>query len=196
MLRKYVYEGALIVFSVLFALFITKTYEQYQTNQKKKIAEASILRELYRNQSILKVWKENHSEVRDRISEVVNGDADSLRQAMMGFEYLNLGLLTNDESLVNAILINTAWESAKTTGIITEFDYSIIQQLTLVCNMQEMLMDRTLMEILDYYFDAESHDIRKLDQVLRQFQLRFVELTGQEELMTVLYSEAIETLQK
>ncbi|MEM8890814.1 MAG: hypothetical protein AAGD28_22755, partial [Bacteroidota bacterium] len=61
---------------------------------------------------------------------------------------------------------------------------------------QEVLMDRTLSKILDYYFDTQSHDMNQLQQILIQFQLRFWELTGQEVLLEQMYEEAIEEVQK
>ncbi len=192
--KKYLSEGLLIVFSVLFALFINKVFQDYQTSQKKNVAKQSILKELYRNQAILNNWKQKHVDIRNRITTILNGENDSLKAELMSFEYLNLGLLTNNESLIDAILTNTAWESAKTTGIIAEFDYDTIQELTRIYKMQEVLTDRTLSKILDYYFDTESHNIENLDRILVQFQLRFWELTGQEELMTGLYKEAIEKI--
>ncbi|MEM6805677.1 MAG: hypothetical protein AAF696_30040 [Bacteroidota bacterium] len=193
-LKKYIQEGIIIVFSILFALFIDKSFEAYQRNKKKNIAKESILKELYQNQSILATWKEKHSKIRDSISAVIEGQADSIKMELKKYDYLNLGILTENQSLINAILTNTAWESAKTTGIITEFEYETIQKLTHVYSMQEPLTERTLMNILDYYFDTDSHDIKNLEKSLTQFQLRFSELTGQEELMLTLYSNAIKQI--
>jgi hypothetical protein len=113
MIKKHLVEGTLIVFSVLFALFINKSFENYQTNRKRAIAEKSIIKELQQNQYILNRWKEKHIEVKNRISSVINGESDSLRSELEKFDYLNLGVLTNNESLVDAILTSTAWESAK-----------------------------------------------------------------------------------
>lgn len=194
--KKYIAEGLLIVFSVLFALFINKTAEQYQTNQKKEIARAGMLKELYRNQGILKTWEQKHIKIRDKISGVIEGRNDSIRNVMMKFPFFNFGVLTENEPLIDAILTNTAWESAKTTGIIAEFDYETIQKLTYVYAMQETLTERTIMKILDYYFDTDSHDVNHLDKTLIQFQLRFWELTGQEELMITLYEDAIKEIEK
>jgi hypothetical protein len=196
MIKKHLVEGTLIVFSVLFALFINKSFENYQTNRKRAIAEKSIIKELQQNQYILNRWKEKHIEVRNRISSVINGESDSLRSELEKFDYLNLGVLTNNESLVDAILTSTAWESAKTTGIISEFDYETIQMLTQVYTLQANLSDRTLIKILDYYFDSEAHDMTNLNKTLVQFHLRFWELTGQEELMSTLYDNAITKLKK
>jgi hypothetical protein len=194
MIKKHLVEGTLIVFSVLFALFINKSFENYQTNRKRAIAEQSIIKELQQNHYILNRWKEKHIEVRNRISSVINGESDSLRSELEKFDYLNLGVLTNNESLVDAILTSTAWESAKTTGIISEFDYETIQMLTQVYTLQANLSDRTLIKILDNYFDSEAHDMTNLNKTLVQFHLRFWELTGQEELMSTLYDNAIAKL--
>lgn len=190
-IKNYFGEGLLIVFSVLFALFINKTFEDYKTRQKVAIAKESIVNELKDNQVIIQHWKRRHIEIRDRITDVIEGANDSLKTELKKYNYLNLGLLTDNKSLIDAILLNTAWESAKTTGIISEFDYKTIQKLTQVYTMQEIMTDKTLMKILDYYFNTESHDIENIDKTLVQFQLRFWELTGQEELLSMLYEEAL-----
>lgn len=189
--KKFVGEGLLIVFSVLFALFINKSFEDYRTKQKKKIAKESIIKELYNNQSILGNWKSNHTEIKNRISGIIAGEADSLKMELEKYNYLNLGVLTNNEVLIDAILTKTAWESAKATGIITEFDFETIQKLTLVYDLQEIIMDRTTAEILEYLFDSESNNIENIDRTLVQLHLRFQELTGQEETMSVFYEEAL-----
>lgn len=194
-IKKYLGEGTLIIFSVLFALFINKAFESYQTNQRKEVALKDIIQELYRNQAILKRWKNKHLIIMDRLTELTAGKNDSLKQVIASKTYLDLGILTDNESLMDAFLTNTAWESAKETGIISEFDFQTTQKLTFVYKMQEVMTDRTLAKILDYYFDTSSHDMENLDQILIQFQLRFVELTGQEIVMMTLYEEALETVQ-
>jgi hypothetical protein len=195
-IKKHLIDGTLIVFSVLFALIINKSFENYQTSRKKVIVEESIIKEINQNRTVLKRWKEHHIDIRNRITSIIEGKSDSLKMELEKYDYLNLGILTNHESLVDAILTNTAWESAKTTGIISEFDYETIQMLTQVYTLQENLTDRTLIKILDYYFDSEAHEMENLSKTLLQFQLRFMELTGQEKLMSALYDDAIEKLKK
>jgi len=195
-IKKYLGEGLLIVFSVLFALFINKVFEDYKTNQKKNIAKESIKKELYRNQAILYKWQKKHLAIRNRISSLIENKADSLKTELKKYDYLNLMVLTNNESLIDAILYNTAWESAKTTGIISEFNYETIQKLTRVYDLQEILTEKTIMKIMDYYFETESHNMENLDKTLIQFQLRFWELTGQEESMIFLFNEAINELEE
>ncbi|WP_460219436.1 hypothetical protein [Psychroserpens sp. MEBiC05023] len=194
--KKYIAEGLLIVFSVLFALYINKVFDDYKTNQKKLIAFDSIQKELNRNSTIIANWKERHIKIRNRITEIIEGRNDSLKNELLKSNFLNLGVLTNNESLIDAIITNTAWESAKSTGIISEFDFETTQKLTHVYAMQDILTERTIINILDFYFDTNSHNMENIDNILIQFQLRFWELTGQEELMINLYDEAIKQTKK
>ncbi len=195
-LKKYLGEGLLIVFSVLFALFINQSFDDYRTHQKKTIAQESILKELRANQAILANWQVKHTAIKQRLTSVIEGEADSLKTELQQYDYLNLGVLTNNEVLIDAVLTNTAWEPARATGIITEFDFETIQQLTLVYDLQAILLDRTTIQILDYLFAAESNDINNLDRTLVQLQLRLRELTGQEISLSGLYKEAIEVLEQ
>ena len=189
--KKLIAEGLLIVFSVLFALLIDKLFDDYKTVQKKSIAIESIHKELSQNAVILDEWRQHHLKIRDRVSEMAQGRNDSLKNELLKYDFFNLAVLTDNQSLIDAILTDTAWESAKSTGIISEFEFETTQSLTQVYSMQKELTQNTMAKILDYYFDSSAHDMEQLDQILIQFQLRFWELTGQEILLTELYKTAI-----
>lgn len=194
--KTYIAEGALIIFSVLFALFINKLFDDYKTRQTKEIALESINKEIRRNHSIIEKWKVKHTGVLDRIKSIVDGRNDSIKEELMKNSYLDLFILTNQQSLIDEFLTNTAWESAKSIGIISEFDFETTQALTRAYSMQEILTDGSLANILNYYFDSDAHEIENIDKILLQFYLRFIELTGQEYTMVFLYEKAIEELEK
>ena len=96
---------------------------------------------------------------------------------------------------MDAFLTNTAWETAKTTQVISEFDFETIRSLTFVYDMQEVITEKTMIKILDYYFDREAHNLEQLEPTLIQFQLRFSELVGQEALIQDFYDKAINRLE-
>jgi len=194
-LKKYFAESLLIIFSVLFALFINKLFDDHKTEQRRQIALESIQKELNRNNAILTEWKTHHTVIRDRIVALVDQKNDSLKNILLASSYLDLGLLYDQQSLINDILSDTAWESAKTTGIIEAFNFEQIELLTKAYAMQETLTKKTLMSILDLYFSADAHNMKNLDATLIQLQLRFSELAGQEELMKYLYREALNNLE-
>lgn len=193
--KQYIGEALLIIFSVLFALFINQWFDDHKTQKKAEVAMLSIYKELHRNNGILTRWQTQHSAIKERISDVIDGHNEELKQQLLDKGYLDLGLLTNNESLIDAILTDTAWQSAQSTGIVAEFSFETTQKLTNVFSMQKILTDITVAKILDYYFDASSHQLQNIDQILIQFHLRFIELTGQETLMSTLYSEAMEDIE-
>ena len=194
--KRYFTEGSLIIFSVLFALFINKWYDNLQKEEDKQVALEGIRTELSRNFGILKNWKERHNKIRNNIASILSGENDSLKNKLKKSNFLNFGLLTDNKSLINSFLTNTAWESAKSSGIISEFNFKDIQLLTNVYNMQDILTNKTITKILDYYFGTSAHNLSNLDETMLQFHLRFIELTGQEATLMDLYKSAITELNK
>lgn len=89
-MKKYFAEGALIVFSVLFALFINKLFTDYQTNQKKEIALESIQKEISKNAEVVEKWKKHHQEINQRISDIVSGKNDNLNNVLKKSDFLHL----------------------------------------------------------------------------------------------------------
>lgn len=92
------------------------------------------------------------------------------------------------------MLSNTAWETAKSTGIIAEFDFETTQKLTEVYSIQNIVMDKTVDKIIEYIFNRESQNIENIDGVLSQYHLRFRELNGQEKTLRALYKDALSKL--
>jgi hypothetical protein len=195
-LKKYLIDGVLIVFSVLFALFINNLAENIKVNKQKRVAIKSIQKELERNAEIMKSWHPRHKATMEKINDILEGRNDSLKNEFFKYQFLNLSLLTEDESLMDAFLTSTAWETAKTTQIISEFDFETTQYLTFVYRMQKVITEKSMMKILDYYFDREAHNLEQLEPTLIQFQLRFSELVGQEAVIQDFYEEAINHLKK
>jgi hypothetical protein len=189
-------EGFLIIFSVLFALYINRLSENSKMEKRKTIAIERIKKELHKNSEIIKQWHELHSMVKDKTTQVVENKQDSLRQKMLQYDFLNLAVLTNDKSLVDAVLTDVSWEAAKATDVIAELDYELVEKLTYVYTMQQHLMDDTLQKILDFYFSSSAHDMNNFNATMLQFQLRFSELVGQEYLLEYLYKTAIDEIEK
>ncbi|WP_299526545.1 hypothetical protein [Winogradskyella sp.] len=189
-IKKNISEGLLIVFSVLFALFIDKLFNDYETEKQKALAIDSIYKELKQNISTLERWEKDHKQITDRITKMVSGKSDSLVKELSKYNFLNLSIITNNKSIIDATLYKTAWESAKATGIITEFDFKTTQKLTSVYAFQGY-MALSISNITEYYYRKEAHDISQLNQTLRQLQIRFFNLNGQETIAKKLHNEAI-----
>lgn len=191
--KEHIIQAVLIFASVFLAFYMNKLSENFKTSKTKDVAIESIAKELHRNSEIIEAWYEKHSEIGNRINDIAIGKNDSLKTELLKHEFLNMGILTNNKNLINDILTSTAWETSKSTGIISEFETT--QHLTYVYSMQQVLTEKTMMKILDFYFDMQSHNMDNLDAILIQYQLRFGELTGQEYLLRQLYKDAIKSVE-
>lgn len=182
---KYTKDALLIVFSILLALMIDKSVESWQTRKRKNSAKEAIQLELRRNEEIVKAMHETHLAILKRIDDLfVN---DSLRKALRGNAYFDFGTMTDKKSIAPEFASNTAWETARTTGIITEFDYAEIESLTRIYAQQDIVFKGTLMSIVDVLFQRETNDMKNLDATLVQFKLRFEEISAQEATLLWLY---------
>jgi hypothetical protein len=193
--KNYLAEGFLIVFSVLFALFISGVSDDLKIKKQKRIAIDNIKRELTQNAKVLENWQKNHKIIDRQVSELINGKNDSLLMALKNKKYLDFGLITNSRSLINSILTDTAWETAKTTNIISELDFELIEELTRTYTLQNIVVQKTLGGITELYFSAKTHDLNNLNKTLLQFNLRFNELVGQERILEYSYTKTLKSLE-
>ncbi|NVK51614.1 MAG: hypothetical protein HWD85_01675 [Flavobacteriaceae bacterium] len=194
-IKKYLSEGLLIVFSVLFALFINRMSENATTEKRKKIAIENIKKEISTNLKVLGTWQEHHKKMYANITNLLNNKNDSVKNQLKSGKYFNFSTLSNNLPLINSIISNTAWETSKATQIISEFDFKTIQELTQTYTMQEILLNNTLKSITNLYFNAATHNLQNLDATLLQFNLLFNELVGQEQTLSLLYKETLKFLQ-
>jgi len=192
--RKYFTDGLLIVFSVLFALFINKLAENYETQQKKDLAILSIKKELRQNYRIIEKWNLKHIEISKRINNIIIGKEDSLKTELIKNKHFNFGIISNNENIVSEMPSNTAWETSKTIGIVSEFDFNTNQKLSKAYKLQQLVTEKTLMGIIDLIFNMKSNEIEQFYAILNQYQLRFREIVGQETGLKFYYKDAIENI--
>jgi len=195
-IKDHLIQAFLIFASVYFAFYINNISENRKINRKKNFAIESIRNELYRNSAIIEAWHKRHVQIKEKIEEIGSGKNDSLKSELLKYEFLNLGVLTNNESLIYSLLTNTAWETSKSTGIISEFDFNSTEILANAYSLQYHLTEKTLAGITDFYFSLDAHNMEDIDAILVQFKLRFDELTGQELILKNQYEEAIKSINK
>ena len=192
-MKKYFGEGLLIVFSVLFALFINSLAQNYHTSQKVKVAKESLLKEMEQNQITMTQWKEKHAKILKHVDEILK--SDSLQRELIKDHFLDIGALTGQENLISSLVTSTAWETAQATQILSELDFETTQELTYVYELQNSIINSTLPDLVDVYFQRETHKQESLLPTLIQFKLHFNEIVGQETLLITLYPGAIKKLQ-
>ena len=190
----YILEAFLIVFSVLFALFIENYVEAQKREKQKVFALERIRQEIERNSKIVAEWYPRHERIHALLERNALTGYDSLKKAMQPYNYFNMGVIFGNEPLANTLLSSTAWETARTTGIVSDFDFKLSEELTNLYTIQTVIMDNTLQGIVSLLFDPNTHDPQRLDVTLKQFELRFRELAGQEYLLSRDYNNVLTKL--
>lgn len=190
----YVLEALLIVFSVLFALYIENYVENLKTLERKQQALERIRLELARNSKVLADWMPKHEATYQLLYRSSLTNNDSLKKVLLMYNYFNISVLTKQESIVNTILTTTAWETAQSTQIVSEFDLELMEYLTQVYALQRMIMEKTLQDIIGVYLDRNSHDLGKVDATLKQFEIRYQDLIGQEKILASAYNDVLTKL--
>ena len=147
--------------------------------------------ELKRNSKILSEWISLHQKISDRLAKSSSAENDSLKNALSKYNSFDFGVLSDGQQLVNTVLTNTAWETAKSTGIITEFDFEWIEHLTQVYALQNTVTNKTLESIVQLYFDERSHDMKRLDVTIKQLDILFHELVGEEKVLSTIYGDTL-----
>lgn len=192
--RKYLFEGLLIVFSVLFALFLNNASEDRKIRNQEKLAIEKIEQELERNQATLDYIHQRHLEIKNNLDRIINNPEDSLHRELYSQLYIDWSVVLENKSLVDASLVSTAWDAAKTTNLIAEFDYDLVLNLTMVYELQSIVQDETLFKIFDFLVDTYAADTEDLDKDLIKFQLLMNELTGQQNLLKGMYKQGLEEI--
>ena len=185
---KLLIESGLIVFSVLFALFIDRMAANTKTNEQKRTALARIHQELSANEKLFREMITLHDEVIQNLNAAISRQNDTVRQQIVKDGYLDYRILANGKSLFPQYPSSTSWEAAKSTGIISEFDYETIEACEGAYAIQEMIMGSTLQKIVEDLFDLNPS---QMDQKLIKFRLKFVEISEQEKTLQRLLQEAI-----
>jgi hypothetical protein len=195
-LKKLLLECLLIVFSVLLALFINRTAENSKTRNQKRVALERIYKEVIKNYAVTQEWQARHQLYLDRTTRFVTNKNDSLRIRLLKKEYLDFDLITDGKGLTSNTMSSTAWDAAKSTQIISEFEYETVETLTRLYQSQQYALD-VLNKLVAFYFDnSVFHDETHFQQTMIKLQLLFTELVIQEETLNEdRYQQALKVLQ-
>ncbi|MBN2280244.1 MAG: hypothetical protein JXQ65_06670 [Candidatus Marinimicrobia bacterium] len=192
--KKYLGEGLLIVFSVLFALYIDKTYEDAKTNRSKNNALIQIKAELMDNQKILKNWIADHNAILKNLNNLIVIENDSLQILAENKSYLPIQIILDNKNLLDKPLSNSAWSSAQSIGIISEFDFETLKNISETYQIQQLIMESSIEKIAERLF-LKSNDIGNTKDILIELRLRFLSLHGQEYRLNDLYRETLKLLE-
>ena len=194
-LGRPLFESGLIIFSVLFALFVNRCAENQRIEEQKEVALERIVEELKSNRELIKDVMQVHREAVANLRRASTDENDSLRLYLARerfFDQEALGFLISGRSFFPSFPSSTSWNAAKSTAIIAEFDYEIVEALTKVYTTQEFFSEKTLTYIIQIIYSPVTEDER---DTINALLLQTSELISQEEFTLQNIEEALEVIE-
>ena len=190
--KKLFSDSALIIFSVLFALFINECRSSAVERGKTAKMLANIETEITNNQVILKKWKSYHEDVLQNIQKAY--EQDSLEATFFPEEHFILYKVAPN-GIIQATLTNIAWEIGKQNNISSRIDFE--KSLVLYeAYDQQAIIGQTIDLIIEHLTNREILRKELLQESVFLLADGFNELTGQEGVLLRDYENALKVLKE
>jgi len=125
-LPRVMFESALIVASILFALALDEWQEDREIDQLVDRSMASFEREIKRNQSRIEAVQPYHEGLQRMLESRIAGEG--IKSAG---EFRNIL-----DAMQPAVLLNSAWQTAVATGALSRMDYEVVAAVSLTYSTQ------------------------------------------------------------
>ena len=194
-LGRPLFESALIVFSVLLALYVNRWAENQRTEEQKQIALERIVQEMKSNQELISDVVQVHKVAVANLQKASTDENDSLRIYLArqnAFDQKAISFITEGSPFYPRFPSSTSWNAAKSTAIIAEFDYEIVEALTDVYDAQEIFAKETFLYIVQTFYNPLPDD--ELDTI-NVLLIRIGELVSQEEFTLFNIDKALKVIE-
>ncbi|HEV2211862.1 MAG TPA: hypothetical protein VGS99_00810 [Gammaproteobacteria bacterium] len=178
-------EAALIVFSILLALYTNHWREERAEQQRVQATLAEIRTELEQNRAILAEVTPYHQAVVQRFERFLA--APELMQRIKGHTLVEVDASADllprgvwNPSVRPEILSDAAWKSAIASGALTSMSPALLRQLTAYYSGQEIGVQSTLHAITQLYMTSQPYDPGQTLVMLRTLQGAIGELSTQD----------------
>ena len=184
-------ESFLIVFSVLLALALNEYLSARKEEERTKQALLSIQEELQENQKIIEAWHDIHQKVLQNITRLRN--SKEVHDSLVINDQLQLNKIFSG-TLIPKIVRSTAWETAKSTGIMQNLDLQLAHTLSDMYELQSMGAASTANKLIALLYERETHQQERVAQTLMLLQFTMAELVSQENYLTTAYDDVLKKL--
>lgn len=141
------------------------------------------------DREIVVEWLERHAAMTDNLT-ALRDDKD--RESLVVDGRLRLEHVLG-RSLAESMVRDTAWETAKTTGLVRHFDLRCANSLTDIYGLQQVV-ERQIWKTAGILGERETHQEEQILHTLALLELHLQELQGQGRLFATAYDEALATL--
>lgn len=186
-LGKALFESALIIFSILFALWVNDWKEERDHRNLAQQALANFEREILNNQATVKRQLEYHQRLQESLRAVLEnpGRIRTLEQLWQETQW---------KGLSPPVFLDTAWQTAVATRALTYLDYQTVSVLSEIYSTQKV-MDKLVELFLPSFLASGVSDHQVLDAA-RQVSRILLDFTVQEKLLLTVYDRALQQIRK
>ncbi|MFS4466981.1 hypothetical protein [Maribacter sp. 2210JD10-5] len=187
---KLLSESALIVFSVLLALFISEWRNDYNENKQTQVIIKNIREEISENQKFLETYIPYHEQVKKRINQAYV--QDSLETTFFSDKSFDISNVAPNGILQDR-LNNIVWTVAKADKITNRIPLQESKILYEIYDQQNTV-NKTVERIIAFLSSREIHRKESLDESVIVLRTLFNELVGQEKYLNYQYENALKEL--
>ncbi|MEL7313265.1 MAG: hypothetical protein AAFN07_17250, partial [Pseudomonadota bacterium] len=179
---RYALEAALIVFSVLLALFLDSELETRKDARVIGELTGHIEDEMRRNLAVVDEWLPYHDEVVAEIDRYLG--SESMLQSLLTDNGIDYGRLMA-RGLIQDFYSDSSWQLVSRSEITSQVDFNALYAVS-QAYLSQQNVNKTLVRCSDLFFDRDTQDPDQLVVSLRMLRSLLQELVGQQ---TVLQSQ-------
>ena len=185
---KLVFESALIIFSVLLALFLNEYRGQLKDNEQKSLALQMVEAELKFNLETINEWRSYHDEVLKNLNHALQ--SKPLKSSL----FTENGLIEEalmPKGVVQRLLDDGAWQTLKASSVASKIDFNTIFTLSKLYKAQAKGVELTLNNILTIISSRDALEKKNQRNTLLLLRNNVKEIVAQEVFLTVMYKQAL-----
>lgn len=189
---KIAFESSLIIFSVLLALFLNEYRGQLKAEEETNRALQMIEVELTTNLKTLTNWTPYHKQLIGEFDNAITQLEDTPTETDPR-SYI-LGLMP--KGLMQDFISRTAWESLQQSSSDVSLDIETTFLISKVYKLQQMGVEKTLMQFIEVMNSRESMRAENLKETLYLLKSTLQELHAQEVDLAYNYQNTLAKLEK
>lgn len=168
--RRYLYEGALIVLSVLLALFLNEVRNSWQESQRTREIIENLRNELTKNKATV---KEHYNYITTVLHNVDSAQtSDSYRSELFKDDIFLFGGIASDGVFNYGFIDEVAWEIARNNNIYSKIDFETVSLLTEIYR-QQAFVNKGYEDVWEVVKTRESLDPEKSLETLNLISLAY-----------------------
>ncbi len=168
--RRYLYEGALIVLSVLLALFLNEVRNSWQESQRTREIIENLRNELTKNKATV---KEHYNYITTVLHNVDSArTSDSYRSELFKDDIFLFGGIASDGVFNYGFIDEVAWEIARNNNIYSKIDFETVSLLTEIYR-QQAFVNKGYEDVWEVVKTRESLDPEKSLETLNLISLAY-----------------------